>query len=361
MGLAEELFVIFAAVAAVASGSVVVTGLVFPSLLLSSTKPFSVMVFFISLCDMIYSIAESFGFVHKSNILCGYQGFLFLFFGSAAWSWTAMLVFQLHSMIVRHEMTMSLFWIHIICWSLPCIPGLLPLSTNDYGIDDDYSGELPCTLSGNTASKWLWIIITFRGGLFWSILIMSISLFRVHWHFESASKSNEGVNARELALYNSMKMYPLAMFLTLIWTLIVVICIETTGHVYTLTRFALIVGTQYGTAIAVIFYCNSSALSRWKRLLFRNANSSVDKLTTRRSTSSSTFQDDDENLGDVVEVWDLNERAVKMEHDSIESHSISSSVNPLTDKDVEMRPSKCQDQSNSIAEYPAVSVADAIL
>ena len=51
----------------------------------------------------------------------------------------------------------SMMWIHGICWGIPLVLSLLLLSTNLYGMDDYASGDIPCDLSGNYPSKFIWL------------------------------------------------------------------------------------------------------------------------------------------------------------------------------------------------------------
>lgn len=81
----EMAYMLFAYFSALCSGLIVLTGVVFPSMMLTTSRPFSHIIFFISLSDMVGSISQGFGFPDSGSTICSVQAFLFLFFMPSSW------------------------------------------------------------------------------------------------------------------------------------------------------------------------------------------------------------------------------------------------------------------------------------
>ena len=174
MDVVEIVYISFSAVSACLSFAVVLTGLFWPGLMLSKCRPFSNILFFISLCDFLGSISNSFGFPPNGSQLCSAQSFFYLYFIPASWIWTLLLVYQLRTLILFKTLYISRKSMHIICWSIPLIPALLPLSTNYYGQDDGLNEASHCALGGNVRLKFLWMITCDTGLAFICIVLMAI-------------------------------------------------------------------------------------------------------------------------------------------------------------------------------------------
>lgn len=152
-------FASFGLVSAIISGIVVLTGLLSFSKTLSPSRPFSYIIFFISFADLIASIGFSLGYPNDDTDLCSCQSFLILYFTTATWVWASILIYQLKSLILYKKIFISIKLMHVIAWTIPLIPAVLPIITNtaNYGIDDNYSGATNCNLKSsipNSALIW---------------------------------------------------------------------------------------------------------------------------------------------------------------------------------------------------------------
>lgn len=66
-----------------------------------------------------------------------------------SWMWTTMLTYQLYTVFMYGSLGITAEWhMHLICWPIPIISTLLPLSTNYIGRDDD-SNLGWCYIGGN--------------------------------------------------------------------------------------------------------------------------------------------------------------------------------------------------------------------
>jgi len=149
---------------------------------------------------------------------------------------------------------------HIICWTIPLIPALLPLSTNDYGQDDGLNEASHCSLGGNERLKFLWIVTCDTGLAFICFLLMAIWSLEI-FRFCQSNQHTEAFD-KELSLFQSMRLYPLALFITWVPTFIFEILIfagilSTFNH--TVISPLQVIATQYGTILTIIYFTQSKA------------------------------------------------------------------------------------------------------
>ena len=266
----EIIFISFAAISASFSFTILLTGLLWPNVLLSKSRPFSTTVFFISLSDFCVSIMNCLGFPLNGTLQCSIQAFGLFYFPCASWLWTVMLVFQLKTLIISKHLQISMSWIHVICWVVPLVLSLLPLSTNQYGTDDYGNGNLTCDLWGNTTTKFIWLDLSSSGAALVCIILMAIWTFKIYAHFRLATDS-----AREMSFLNIMRLYPLALLFTwlprcLSFFLISVDILQLNAHSAYLAGYFFILSTQYGTLTSLIYFTQSPASRMlWVNLLRR--------------------------------------------------------------------------------------------
>jgi hypothetical protein len=266
----EALFIAGATGSAAFSFSVVLTGLVFPKIILSAQHPFSNIIWLISLSDMIASISFCFGFPDQGTHLCQTQSILLLFFFPASWLWTVALVFQLYSMSVYRRLYIRMLPLHCIVWSVSLLVLTLPLIENRYGNDDELSGHVICTLNGRQQRSHLeWMLGIFNGVLGLCVAFMVAILVHVWLHFASRDEDSER-DWREIALFRSMRLYPLALTLTRVPVFVAFLVLAVTGDMpIGYLQGSEAIATQYGTLLAIIFFSNSQLIrTKWWELLF---------------------------------------------------------------------------------------------
>eukprot|EP01035_Chromulina_nebulosa_P036418 gene36418-49056_t len=220
---AEIIFISLAAMSAAFSLVILLTGLFWPGALLSKSRPFSTIVFFISLSDFCLSIMNCLGFPLNGTLQCSIQGFGLFYFPLASWLWTVMLVYQLRTLIILKSLHISMMWIHGICWGIPLILSLLPLSTNQYGMDDYASGDVACNLSGNVKTKFIWLDLCISAAAIGCLMLMAVWIVEIYLHFRKAENA-----AREMSFLQIMKLYPLALMVTWLPRCVIRVLITTT-------------------------------------------------------------------------------------------------------------------------------------
>lgn len=291
-------YIFFGSLSAVCSFSVVLTGFVFPDMMLVSSKPFSHLLFFLSLSDFIASCSNILGFPEEGSIECKIQAFLFNMFMSTTWIFTSFMVYQLYSLILYKRLSLKLSSIHVFTWSLALFLTLIPLSTNNYGIDDIQNGSSACGIAGNANSAQLWNFFAFYG------LLIACFASMVYWSFminTTIIKNNEnGVETNTYStILNTTFYYSTGMICC--WLPIIIVDIifyfspelfdnEHSPAVFIL-ELAEIISTLYGVILFVIFFRYSPQVRlKWKTYLFPDDKRDSDIL----------FLDSSDKLADEV-------------------------------------------------------------
>ena len=257
----------FAAFSALCSGLVVITGLLFPKQIMSPSKPFSHIVFLISLCNLLSSIGASLGLPSDGTMRCRAQAFLLLFFYPASWIWTSLLVYQIRSLLVYRRLWLKPLQMHIICWTIVCLISFIPLSTNAYGQDDALNQQIPCNFQGNSEIAFYWSLATFGCILVACILVMMVCMGHVLYHWAYYGQTDK--TGKEYAIFRTTRGYPLFMLLCWIPYLGLYVFDPSMHLSYPgINAFILILSTQYGTFLTIFFFLFCRAGSRqWRRFL----------------------------------------------------------------------------------------------
>lgn len=301
-GSREVMLMVGGILSTVCSGSVVATGLIFYKTMLNRTHPFSNMIFIISLCDMLASIAMSFGFPARGDSHCHAQAFMLFFFFPASWLWTTALVYQLRCMMFYKKLKLSMFSLHCICWGIALIVSLVPLSENDYGEDDDLSGRTVCLLkSSRKQRKFWWLFGVFYGVLISCILLMSGWMISAYLQIQRM-RGMAFTDFNERAIFKATRWYPLGLIIT--WSLSIAVTFML--GIYQDIRIDYIQAgeiaqTQYGTFLALIFFSNSKIVRyRWKELLCPSKPLSASQDDRQSSMDSLDPEGDKFSMNDSV-------------------------------------------------------------
>ena len=256
----EVMFKVIGSLSAICSFSVVLTPLLFPTMM--RRKIFMQIIFFCSLSDCIASIMMAFGFPPNGN-LCVAQGSLTYFFYKASWIWVSVLTLQLYCLVVYGKLQLNIYHLHIIAWGVSLILTCIPLSTNGYGVDDGAQGYLPCNITDGTNAlmEEKWTIATFFAPLIMCLFIMSFFSVRV-WLWHRAQAKQE---ARISATIRILSLYPISMFVFWVPNVILSLMqnfkykLDTTGII---AGYALVAwGGAYGIMLAIVFFTQSQEVS----------------------------------------------------------------------------------------------------
>jgi hypothetical protein len=262
MYASELTLVLFASLSAVASASIVVTGLVFTSMM---TRPFMQIIMLIAFSDSIGSIFAALGFPPNGSAECSVQSFFNAFFYKASWLWILMLCHQMYHYVSRGKFGLNKVQMHVVCWLIPLLTTILPLSELSYGTDDQQQGAYWCFLTDGTSKSTLtdiWILVTFDLVLLLALGWVVYYVIRISYKYRYVQN-----NAKVTAIVQSLYFYPLSLLLAWLPNLIYFTFIENfstkTSNFYANSAITIL-STQNGTFTAVIFFISSKeARSRW--------------------------------------------------------------------------------------------------
>jgi hypothetical protein len=261
----------FSQLSSILSLSIVISGLIFPYVLINFKRPFSYAIFFTSLADFLGSIGASFGY-RTGGWQCTLQSVLMLYFYPASWIWSGMLVYQLRSLLIYKKLGLAEHEMHILAWGLPLIPLLLPWSSGvmSYGTDDIVANISPCGWSGNDeVQKYVWILMVYWFLALVTFILMGWWINSVRTYFKTDAVPSDSI---EYSLFRTMILYPMSMMITWLPT-----------GIFTIFGLALFAGrviivpeqlialltTQNGTLLAFIYFLRSRRIRyHWRKLIF---------------------------------------------------------------------------------------------
>ncbi len=140
-------------------------------------KSYNKIIFYIALCDSLSSLGGLLGISKNGTFQCSIQTILTNIFPLAGIFWTTVISCILFTIIHKinvgnHEITFE-WWVHLICWGIPTLVTLLPLSTEDYGTHDGEDGW--CFLRPRDDSPpWtynFWVFAAFFGWVYLALMI----------------------------------------------------------------------------------------------------------------------------------------------------------------------------------------------
>jgi len=139
------------------------------------------LVFLISISDLFNSTANILGDAGHNTGLCYFQSLMISYFELASMLWSVSIAFTLHMAFLREnaihheaiETYMSKY--HAVCWGLPAILTILPLTTGSYG---DAGGW--CWIKSQRDIDVAWRFIQFYIPLWLSIIYSLVVYVKVH-------------------------------------------------------------------------------------------------------------------------------------------------------------------------------------
>jgi hypothetical protein len=265
--------VVLGSIASFASGLVVLTVIIFPSMI--KRKLFVHTIVFISLSDMIANFVLAWGFP-TSEAACACQAALLNFFLRASWCWTVFLSLNLHNIVMSGYPFLSLKQMHAICWGMNLLMELLPLTTQaHYGEDDNRDGNTVCYIANgdNKQASRAWEMVTFSLPLIVSMSILFFCNIRICLKYRDQDTRVLNKFPTINSVVGMLWMYPVCMILTWFPHLVISVLFNFGIDLPPLAVDpGLLItfgwGSLYGVCLAVIFFVKGSeARRRWNELL----------------------------------------------------------------------------------------------
>jgi hypothetical protein len=292
----EAAFVAASAFAVFMSSTVIITVLIFPKM---RERIFMKIIANMVVCDIIGSAASVLGFPKGHDGICAGQSFVVTFFFKAGWLWTVALAYQLYCVVIYSKFGFSMIHMHAVVWFCTALTTVLPLTTNEYGRDDDNQMGW-CFLTGNnkTAAS-VWGLLTFNLVLLVVVLLISYFLFRIYWRYRTMNIKT--TYPEVYTIIDLLILYPPGFLLTwgpnLIMSILLnfgAVPVDRTNSL--IFQSVTILATQSGTLVAIIFFMKSKeARYRWYRLFKQLSRGRVKSNEVRDSDQSDhprDFQDE---------------------------------------------------------------------
>jgi hypothetical protein len=207
------------------------------------------------------------GFPKNGSALCWIQGLGQNYFALAAWFWTVILTYYVYGVIKFNKVPIQMWKSNLICWGLPLILSLLPLTTNNYGSPDpDVSWCLIVARDGHTKA-WettFWAYIAFYIWIFVCTLVMSAMGIRMYMESHSIYfKGSTELTARVRNIVNRIRLYPVAMLFCWLPTYLSLAVLHLDHHdTPVVFGIAMILGEMNGILSALIFIAYNKDIGR---------------------------------------------------------------------------------------------------
>ena len=168
-------------------------------------KSYVKIILYASIGDFISGISTSFGELQDETPLCWAQAFISNWFTLSSIFWTVAITYLLYTIIVIRRPMNETVMLHGICWGLPLLLTLLPLTTNRFGARH---GANWCFIQNRADSpSWgiiFWVLMSFYAWIGFCMLIILVLIFLISYHtlrFEAitaqlstGTRKNSGVN-----------------------------------------------------------------------------------------------------------------------------------------------------------------------
>ena len=174
-------------------------------------------------------------------------------------------MYQIHSVVIHRTIGLSAFRMHLLCWFTTLLFAFLPLTTSNYGITEELDGTVACFLDRLDPIDIFWYFVSYPGILFTCVILMIYYQYKI-----SCRLSDELPTTLILRkAVDSLKFYPAALMVVWIPLFIVAYLYSAVpSFPATVYVFFLLLSTQSGTLMAIIFFIKSKeARWRWRKLL----------------------------------------------------------------------------------------------
>lgn len=143
-----------------------------------------ILLFWLSLSDMMTAIAYIFSITFSSTLFCDVTALVSIFFPVASFMWTDIVAFYLYTIVIHNQFRSSkkwnqtMFYYHCFAWGIPLIIVLTVALTDHEGqpyLDDDAANTKWCWIKGNgRTDQFVWELIGGKIVEWLSCLIISV-------------------------------------------------------------------------------------------------------------------------------------------------------------------------------------------
>jgi hypothetical protein len=249
------------------------------------TKFYNQVIFHIALSDGIFALGTSMGIPNDGSIACSIQAILTNIGPVGTLTWTTVLAYHVFAILAypvsysQRNITIS-NQLSSICWGIPIIVTILPLSTVKYGLME--GGW--CYIKEGQHYKWtlhLWYVVSYFGWLYSAIIVYVALIFYVYfYHLRDPSKSTTAPHI--IAVVRKLLWYPIILLCTwcvntiyLFW-----IVVEPNRNLNTMGFVAMLIPLFSGFFTSIAFFVGGLRQSDWDSIRQR-ASDTMNAITVR--------------------------------------------------------------------------------
>ena len=182
------------------------------------------------------------------------------YFAVCSWLWTLVLSYTIYCVVVKGKLWFQLWHVQCLCWTLPIVLALLPLTTNTYSANDpDLQWCLIVPRNDTPFGMTLfWAFASYGFWLFMCIVLMVYWGSMIQWRYWGSIASPVVRRA-----YEKVWLYPVA--LSLCWSLnMLCLWVPAFSQNPFLLGFGMVLGVSNGMVNSVIFMRNNrEVMDRW--------------------------------------------------------------------------------------------------
>lgn len=250
----------------------VITWLIFPRI----RRKVSVRVIvYLSLSNILASAATVVGEQYSGTSLCWFEGVVCNIGQLMSFFWTVKISKMIHDMLSTGKPATITYTNHLICWGLPVVITLLPLSNATYGspvYDDDFTPYGYCwVVEDSRTPSWgldFWHWFSFYVWIWGSMLLIAKDYVMIARKANSVQIS-DSTRKQLTGVVSKLRPYPIVMFVSWIWACITDLRPELQASDMSASISFWLSGLQ-GAFTGIIFFITNHDVSEHWRVLFRS-------------------------------------------------------------------------------------------
>jgi hypothetical protein len=180
-------------------------------------------IFNIAVSEFFSAVGGLLGTSKSGSFQCGLQTFLTNYFPLTSIFWTTVIAYFLFCLLdlphadQRQKKIMSLTWVHVLCWGLPLVVTLGPLTTDHFGTFDGNDGW--CFLRpGNQYPNWTYVFWIFVAFFAWVYLAIFFYIFLTIYVFLKVLRADyPEPRLKEIAIKSLRRLVSYPIIILLSW------------------------------------------------------------------------------------------------------------------------------------------------
>lgn len=262
-------------------------------------------IMYMSLAELLMNVTSMMGFPEDGSFLCWLQGLLQVAMAISSWLWATVLSFMIYRIVINGRFKFNMPVAHLLCWGLPVVLALLPLTTSRYGAAEvDYQWCVMVPRAG--APVWAVTFWSYASFFFWLFLCSALMLSWIILAYHRLVWQRSALTDIVIQTYDRVWVYPLLMICCWILNYVVV---EFSDPPSALSVYlSMIFGVVNPVFSSVVFFCqNVEIRSRWQNYILGKPLAEQNFAETRQPVDIFDVNNDENCLNVDVDNLELSE------------------------------------------------------